>query len=199
MDKFLVRDKLLKWTQDDKQILKSPVSTINTSVVRNTAKRKTPGFMSKFYQTWKGRNNTNPATNWEENNSQLILWSQHHHDTWTRRGQYIQEKLKTNIPHEQDQKNTKTPRKNSILTKDNSSRPSEIIPGMQVGLTDKKRSINVIHHIIEKKKKHHDSNKNSFNKVHLFMIKICTKLLIKREPPYLIKSIYDKAVSMYHT
>lgn len=104
MDKFLVRDKLLKWTQDDKQILKSPVSTINTSVVRNTAKRKTPGFMSKFYQTWKGRNNTNPATNWEENNSQLILWSQHHHDTWTRRGQYIQEKLKTNIPHEQDKK-----------------------------------------------------------------------------------------------
>lgn len=61
----------------------------------------------------------------------------------------FKEKLKTNIPHEQDKKNTKTPRKNSILTKDNSSRPSEIIPGMQVGLTDKKRSINVIH-IIEK-------------------------------------------------
>lgn len=48
-------------------------------------------------------------------------------------------------------KNTKTPRKNSILTKDNSSRPSEIIPGMQVGSTDK-RSINVIHHIIEKRR-----------------------------------------------
>lgn len=44
MDKFLVRQ-ITKWTQDDKQILKSPVSTINTSVVRNTAKRKTPGFM----------------------------------------------------------------------------------------------------------------------------------------------------------
>ena len=27
MDKFLVRDKLLKWTQDDKEILKSPIST----------------------------------------------------------------------------------------------------------------------------------------------------------------------------
>ena len=56
-------------------------------------------------------------------------------------------------------KQQKTPRKNSILTKDNSSRPSEIIPRMQVGLTDQKRSINVIHHITEKKKKHHDSNK----------------------------------------
>ena len=107
MDKFLVRDKLLKWTQDDKEILKSPISTINTSVVRNPAKKKTPGFMSQFYQTYKGRNNTkscNKLRNWEENNSQLILWSQHHHDTWTRRGQYIQEKLKTNIPYEQDKK-----------------------------------------------------------------------------------------------
>lgn len=42
-------------------------------------------------------------------------------------------------------KTKKKPKKTSILTKDNSSRPSEIIPGMHVGLTDKKRSINVIH------------------------------------------------------
>lgn len=63
MDKSLVRDKLLKWTQDNKEILKSPISTINTFVVRKPAKKKTPGFMSKFYQTYTGRNNTNPATN----------------------------------------------------------------------------------------------------------------------------------------
>lgn len=55
-------------------------------------------------------------------------------------------------------KTKKKPKKTSILTKDNSSRPSEIIPGMHVGLTDKKRSINVIH-ITEKKEKHHDSSK----------------------------------------
>ena len=80
------------------------------------------------------------------------------------------------------------------MTKDNSSRPTEFIPGMRVGLIDKERSINVIHHITGKKEKQH-MTQNSFDKVHLFMIKTPTKLLIKRELPYLIKSIYDKAVS----
>lgn len=48
MGKFLVRQKLLKWTQ------------------RNSEKRKKnppglDGFTDKFYHTFKGRNNTNPT------------------------------------------------------------------------------------------------------------------------------------------